>query len=226
MRIDRARWHVAAALLAAVAVLSGCNTATTLVKRSIGADAEQATIGRAVAGLADLPFASARVSSGRAFDGFVVLGSVDGRGVQTWYGREGMYLQMRGDRVIHSRGLPVDIAEYHDAEAVLTYDCGNGVEYVAQPGLFYMRLRESTEFIAAMRESLTCRVEALITPAYGGDALRIDESYRVEPHPRLQRRTVWLHPQTRQVLRLEYGEHPLAPELSIVWIRVPETGRP
>lgn len=218
MRTDRPLLRRWTALAAAVLLLGGCNTARLAVSEGLG-DGQASAVGGAIGGLAGLPFASAYVRSGRAYEGFVVLGDVDARGVQTWYGKDGLLLQLDGAHVVRSRGLPVDIAETHAAAAALTYDCGDGLEYQAGPALHYARLGHTTDFIAEIRESLSCRIEPLATPAYAGDALRIDELYRIAPHPRTQLRSVWLHPRTRELLRLEYAEHPLAPEISILWVK-------
>ncbi|MEQ1438351.1 hypothetical protein AAG565_03210 [Fontimonas sp. SYSU GA230001] len=212
------------ACIAVAGLLAACNTVNTLVEERAGGEQAGTPMTRAITGLADLPFASAYVRSGDRFEGLLILGSIDAGGAQTWYGRDGLVLQLDGDRVTYSRGLPVDVLETYPADVggvEPTQDCGDGVSHTEPPSLFYTRLRGAVDYLAEQRIDLRCRIEALVTPAYGGAAIRIDETYRVLPYRHTQRRSLWLHPQTRQLLRLEYGPHPAAPELSIVWIKPP-----
>lgn len=210
-------------LVLSAAVLTACNTVTTVVKERLSSEGPASPIGRAIAGLGDLPFASAYVRVGDRFETLVVLGSIDASGVQTWYGRQGVELQLQGDRVIYSRGLPVDVLETYPASpafAQIDYDCVGGPPYAAaEAALYYTRIAGSVEFTAEVRRALACRFESIVTPGYSGEALRVDEVYELPPHPRPQRRTKWLHPQTRQLLRLEYAEHPVAPQFTIAWLK-------
>lgn len=218
----RRRAVLRAVAILGAALLAACNTVTTLVKERVTEGDQGSPMVRAVTGLGDLPFASAYVRSGDRFEGLVILGSIDASGVQTWYGREGFALQLQGDRVIYSRGLPVDVLETYPAALAFAeqeYDCGGDVRYSEPPALFYTRLRNETGFLAELRQALRCRIEPIVTPGFAGDALRIDETYQFLPHPKTQRRTRWLHPQTRQLLRLEYAAHPLAPEVTISWLK-------
>ncbi|MFA5940150.1 MAG: hypothetical protein WC809_12405 [Sinimarinibacterium sp.] len=225
MTTDPARQRRAvlrALAIVATALLAACNTVTTLVKERMTEGDQGSPMVRAVTGLGDLPFASAYVRSGDRFEGLVILGSIDAGAVQNWYGREGFMLQIKGDRLTYSRGLPVDVLETYPAALAFAeqeYDCGDGIRYAEPPALFYTRLRNETGFLAELRQDLSCRIEPIVTPGYAGDALRVDESYLFLPHPQPQRRTRWLHPQTRQLLRLEYAEHPLAPEVTISWLK-------
>jgi len=210
-----------AAMLLAAAAGAACSTGKALW-REVGAGDDESPLAGAVERLGGMPFAMAYVRAGDQYEALVLLGSIDADAVQTWYGREGLAIQLQRGRLIYSRGLPLDIAESYAAAPAVDEErlyCGRGIELTVVPELYYSRLRDRHEFQAELRQNIGCSVEEIVTPAYAGETLRVEERYLLPPHPRPQRRTRWLHPQTGQLLRLEYAEHPAYPALTIVWLK-------
>lgn len=168
-----------------------------------------------------LPYASMLLRVGERFQALLLLGHVADDGLQTWYGVDGLVLQLRDGHVIHSRGLPVDIFESHAAGAADAgfVDCGDDIRAALPDGLHYTRLRDQQIYFAELRESVRCTREAIITPGYAGPALRIEEQIALLPGRRPQLRTRWLAEGSGQLLRVEYGKHPWYPEIGIYLIK-------
>ncbi len=207
-------------MLALGLVASACSAPQALREALPGGTAASPLSGP-MAELERLPYASMLLRAGDRFQALLLLGHVSDDGIQTWYGVDGMVLQLQDGRVIHSRGLPVDILESHaagmpNAEPV---DCGDGESVIVAERLHYTRLREQQTYFTELRESVACTRETLVTPGYSGGVLRIDEQVALLPHRRRQSRTQWRAEGTGQLLRLEYGEHPEYPEIGIYLIK-------
>jgi hypothetical protein len=168
-----------------------------------------------------LPYASMLLRVGERFQALLLLGHVADDGLQTWYGVDGMVLQLQDGQVIHSRGLPVDIFESHAAGAADAgfVDCGEDIRAALPDGLHYTRLRDQQTYFAELRESVRCAREAIVTPGYSGPALRIEERVALLPGRQPQLRTRWLAAGSGQLLRVEYGDHPWYPEIGIYLIK-------
>ena len=209
-----------AAILALSLALGGCSAAQTL-RGVLPGTGEASPLSRPAAGLVRLPYALAFLRVGDHFQALLLLGHVSDDGIQTWYGIDGLALQLQDQRVIYSRGLPVDIFESHAAGALRDepLDCGQGQRIVLPEWLHYTRLREQAGFFTEQRESIRCTRENIVTPGYEGVALRVEEQVALLPHPRPQTRTRWLAEGTGQLLRLEYGEHPWYPEIALYLIK-------
>ncbi|HEY1075263.1 MAG TPA: YjbF family lipoprotein [Fontimonas sp.] len=210
--------------LALAGSVAGCRTFNAVSEAPIFAGEMPSRSGTAIAKLAELPLANAYVQVGSRFDALVLLGMIGPGALETWYGPRGLTLVVDDARVLYTRGLPDrNIAESVDAGEVFDYrrlDCGRGRTHLAMPGLRYVRYEGSDEYIAELTESLRCSVEALMTPGYVGDALRVDEVIQFPPHQKTQLRTRWLHPGTGQLLRLQYAPSTYAPEIEILWFKV------
>lgn len=212
------------ALLLVGAVFSGCTTISAVRDSSLFNDGVPSQTGNAIANLDQMPFASAYVQVGTRFDALVLLGMTGPGSQETWFGAKGLTVVVDDARVLYTRRLPGNnIAETIDAGGVLDYqryDCGRGRTYLAAPSLRYNRLEGSREYLAEVTESLRCSVEALATPGYLGDAIRVDETVVFPPHKKPQQRSRWLHPGTGQLLRLKYEDSPYYPEIEIIWLKV------
>lgn len=212
------------AVLLFVAVLGGCRTISAVKNSALFSDDVPSQTGTAIANLEQMPFAAAYVQAGTRFDALLLLGMIGPGSQETWYGAKGLTVVVDEARVLYTRGLPTaNIAESIDAGGVLDYqryDCGRGRTYLAAPSLRYNRLDGSREYLAEITESLTCSVEALATPGYLGDAIRVDETVVFPPHKKPQQRSRWLHPGTGQLLRLKYDASPYYPEIEIIWLKV------
>ncbi len=225
MRTRRSRAAAWIALVLTVSgLLAGCGTISAVSDSPIFGDEPPSQTGNAIANLATMPFANAYVQAGTKFDALVLLGMVGPGSLETWYGTKGLTVIVDDARVLYTRGLPeMNIAESIDAGLVLDYrrlDCGRGRVHLAMPTLRYNRLEGEREYFPELTESLKCTVEALATPGFLGDALRVDETILFPPHRKPQQRTRWLHPGTGQLLRLQYGPSPYYPEIEILWLKV------
>lgn len=209
----------AAALLLA-GVLAACGTVQTAREALPGRTAASPLSGP-MAGLTRLPYASMYLRVGGYFHALLLLGHVAADGTQTWYGVDGLALQLRDGQVIHTRGLPVDILDSHAAGPVAApaIDCGEALAVVAPEPLYYTQLRDRPGHFTELRESIDCRREAIVTPAYTGPALRIDERVALLPGRRVQLRSRWFVEATGQLLRIEYGEHPWYPQIALYLIK-------
>ncbi len=211
------------ALLAMAAGVSACGTTAAVYDAVSQGDQAPSELSKPIVYAGQLPYASAYVRSGTDFQGLMVLGIVSPTGVQTWYGRDGLAVQIDAGRMIYSRGLPLDILDSYSAAAVpadaSTIDCGDGQTTAVTPALYYTRMRESDTYLAEVRDEIRCSRENIVTPGYSGPALRIDERYVFPPHPKPQRRSRWLIEATGQLLRIEYDKHPLYPEIGIYLLK-------
>jgi hypothetical protein len=221
LKTDRLRSLLRVTGVAALtAVIAACSTPQALRQALPGAD-DVSPLGGPMAGLERLPYASMLLRVGDRFQALLLLGHVNDDGVQTWYGIDGLALQLQDDRVIHSRGLPLDILDSHAAGqlAEQPVDCGADRSIPVPERLFYTRFRDQTSYFTELSESVTCTREAIVTPGYSGPALRIEERVALLPHPRRQTRTRWLAEDSGQLLRVEYGDHPWYPEIALYLIR-------
>lgn len=176
---------------------------------------------QAITRVSRLAFASARVRSDDNFDGMLILGIVGDDGLQTWYGKNELVVQIDHGRLVHSRSLPIDVVDSFAAsnDSPTLIECGPGRAYASSGGLFYTRLRGHKDYVVEMRRSIRCSVEEIVTPAYAGIVLKIESSFQIGPHPKQQVRTIWINPYNGAWVKLAYGEHPLYPSLSIVSIK-------
>jgi hypothetical protein len=202
-------------------LMLGACSATQQLREALPGTTPPSPLGGPMAGLQRLPYASMLLRAGARFEALLLLGHVADDGVQTWYGVDGLVLQLHEGQVIHSRGLPVDIFESHAAGAAAAgfVDCGGDIRAALADGLRYTRLRNEPTYFAELRESVGCSREAIVTPGYSGPALRIDEWVALLPGRRPQLRTRWLAADSGQLLRMEYGDHPWYPQIGIVMIK-------
>ncbi len=204
--------------------LSGCRTISAVQDSRLFNDGPSSQSGTAIANLDRMPFASAYVQVGTRFDALMLLGMTGPGALETWYGVKGLTVIVDDARVLYTRGLPeTNLAESIDAGEIFDYrrlDCGQGRTHLAMPGLRYNRFEGASEYFPEITESLQCSIEALATPGYLGDALRIDEVIQFPPHKKTQLRTRWLHPGTGQLLRLKYSPSPYFPEVEVFWLKV------
>ncbi|MES0875172.1 YjbF family lipoprotein [Sinimarinibacterium thermocellulolyticum] len=216
MKTDRLRSLVV--LLAGM--IAACGTVQRVRDALPGGDAASGLAGP-IAELARLPYASMYVRVGSRFHALMLLGHVAVDGTQTWYGMDGLALQLKNDHVIYTRGLPTDIFESHAAGMPMdgNLDCGDGVSVTALEWLYYTRLRDQQSDVAEVTESVRCVRETIVTLGYSGPALRIEERVALLPDRRRQVRTRWLVEGTGQLLRLEYGDHPWYPEIGLYLIK-------
>ncbi|MEC9362803.1 MAG: YjbF family lipoprotein [Pseudomonadota bacterium] len=220
MKSDPRRWALWATGMVLAVALAGCSAAQS-IRQALPGVQQASPLGGPMATLEDLPYASMFLRVGDRFQALLLLGHVAGDGTQTWYGVDGLALQLRDQRVIYSRGLPVDLFESHAAGSRVEtpVDCGGDQSVAVPERLHYSRLREQQRFFTEVRESVVCTREAIVTPGYSGMALRIDERVALLPDPRRQTRTRWLAEETGQLLRLEYGEHPWYPQIALYLIK-------
>jgi hypothetical protein len=221
LRIEspRSRWRVAGALALAV-VVAACS-APRVLRDALPGESAASPLGGPMVELGRLPYASMLLKVGKRFQALLLLGHVGDDGTQTWYGVDGLVLQLQDGRVIHTRGLPVDIFDSHAAGEPITepLHCGEGRNVAVPERLHYTRLREQQTYFTELREEIRCTREAIVTPGYSGMALRVDERVALLPHRRRQTRTSWLAEDTGQLLRLEYGDHPWYPQIGIYLIK-------
>jgi hypothetical protein len=215
----RSRWRVAGVLALAM-VVAACS-APQVLRDALPGESAASPLGGPMVELERLPYASMLLSVGKRFQALLLLGHVGDDGTQTWYGVDGLVLQLQDGRVIHTRGLPVDIFDSHAAGEPLAepLDCGEDRSVAVPERLHYTRLREQQTYFTELREAIRCTREAIVTPGYSGMALRIDERVALLPHRRRQTRTSWLAEDTGQLLRLEYGKHPWYPQIGIYLIK-------
>ncbi|WP_370307140.1 YjbF family lipoprotein [Sinimarinibacterium flocculans] len=212
------RMLVAALLLPAMA-LGGCSTSRALRGALPGSEAPS-VLGGVLPRMERLPYASMLLRANDRFEALLLLGHVGADGVQTWYGIDGLVVQLRDGRVIHTRGLLVDVHDSHAAGVLreMPEDCGAAGAQVSE-WLHYTRLREHKDYFAEQRESIHCTRETVVTPAYSGPALRVEERIALHPHRERQARTRWFAEGSGQLLRLEYGEHPWYPQIALYLIK-------
>ncbi|QHS10534.1 YjbF family lipoprotein [Sinimarinibacterium sp. NLF-5-8] len=224
-------WHVVmrSAILLPVLLLGACNTGRVAYQGLTQGGQLPSELGRPLMTLSQLPYASAYLRVGAQFQAFAVLAMVSDDGVQTWYGKNGLTLQISQDQLLYTHGLPRDVAESFAGaprRADDSVDCGDGVRVPLTAALSYVRLRDDPVYLQTTRLRARCTRAQLVTPGYSGPVLRITEDYVFPPHPQPQVRTRWLIESTRQLLRLEYAEHPFYPALELYLIKPVDAGKP